>query len=145
MLKNWKFITIALVFIFLIIQFIPVDKNNPPTIGEITPPLEVKSILQRSCYDCHSHQTVWPWYSRIAPVSWLIAHDVKEGRDHLNFSTWSAYNQRQQLKLYEEIQEVIEKNEMPLKSYLWIHPSAKLTNADKRILKAWLSTTPSAN
>ncbi len=144
MLKNWKFITIALVLIFLIIQFIPVDKSNPPTIGEITPPPEVKSILQRSCYDCHSHQTVWPWYSRMAPVSWMIAHDVKEGRDHLNFSTWSTYNQRQQLKLYEEIQEVIEKNEMPLKQYLWLHPPARLTDADKRILKAWLSTTPSA-
>lgn len=144
MLKNWKFIIIALILIFLMIQFIPIDKSNPPTIGEISPPAEVASILQRSCYDCHSHQTIWPWYSRIAPVSWMIAHDVKEGRDHLNFSTWSTYNQRQQLKLYEEIQEVIEKNEMPLKQYLWLHPSARLTDADKRILKAWSSTAPAA-
>jgi len=144
MLKNWKFIIIALVLIFLMIQFIPIDKSNPPTIGEMSPPAEVASILQRSCYDYHSHQTIWPWYSRIAPVSWMIAHDVKEGRDHLNFSTWSTYTQRQQLKLYEEIQEVIEKNEMLLKQYLWLHPSARLTDADKRILKAWSSTAPAA-
>lgn len=143
MLKNWRLIIIVLVIIILIIQFIPVEKSNPPTVGEVSVPPEVKNILQRSCYDCHSHQTVWPWYSRVAPISWMIAHDVKEGREHLNFSAWSNYNQRQLLKLYEEIQEVIEKNEMPLKSYLWLHPAARLTDEDKRMLKSWVSTTPS--
>jgi hypothetical protein len=136
--KSWLKIIGVLAIMFIIIQFIPVEKSNPTIVSEIPSPAEVQKILKRSCYDCHSHQTVWPWYSHIAPVSWFIAHDVKEGRKHLNFSAWSQYDQRKQYRLYEEIQEVIAEEEMPLKPYIWLHPSAKLTEDDKMVIKEWL-------
>jgi len=136
--RPWLKIIFVLSFLFIIIQFIPVDKKNPAIVSEIPAPVEIQKILQRSCYDCHSHQTVWPWYSHVAPVSWLIAHDVKEGRENLNFSVWSDTDQRKQIKIFEEIQEVIEKKEMPLTTYLWMHPDARLDINDQMILKAWL-------
>lgn len=138
MKKPWLKIIIILAILLIIIQFIPVDKSNPATVSEMPAPVEVQKILQRSCYDCHSHQTIWPWYSHIAPASWFIVHDVKEGREHLNFSAWSQYDQRKQIKLFEEIQEMIEKEEMPLTQYVWMHPDAKLDINDQMILKAWL-------
>lgn len=138
MKKPWLKIIIILAILLIIIQFIPVDKSNPATVSEMPAPVEVQKILQRSCYDCHSHQTIWPWYSHIAPASWFIVHDVKEGREHLNFSTWSQYDQRKQIKLFEEIQEMIEKEEMPLTQYVWMHPDAKLDINDQMILKTWL-------
>ena len=136
--RPWLKIIFVLSFLFIIIQFIPVDKKNPAIVSEIPAPVEVQKILQRSCYDCHSHQTIWPWYSHVAPLSWLIAHDVKEGRENLNFSVWSDSDQRKQIKIFEEIQEVIEKKEMPLTTYLWMHPDARLDINDQMILKAWL-------
>jgi hypothetical protein len=126
--------------LLIIIQFIPVEKSNPAIESEIPATAEVQKILSRSCYDCHSHQTVWPWYSQVAPVSWLIAHDVKEGREHLNFSVWSEFDWRKKVKIFEEIQEVIEKGEMPLTSYLWMHPNARLDINDQMILKSWLES-----
>jgi len=72
-----------LVVAFVFIQFIPVDKSNPPVIVDIPTPPEVKAILKRACYDCHSNETVWPWYSQIAPISWLLARDVHEGRTEI--------------------------------------------------------------
>ena len=136
--RPWLKIIIVLAILLVIIQFIPVDKSNPAIVSEMPAPAEIQEILQRSCYDCHSYKTIWPWYSHIAPVSWLVAHDVKEGRENMNFSTWSQYDQRKQIKLFEEIQEVIEKGEMPLTPYLWMHPDARLDVNDQMILKAWL-------
>jgi hypothetical protein len=142
MKRSWFKIIIVLAFLLIIIQFIPVNKINPAIVSEMPAQVEVQKILQRSCFDCHSHETIWPWYSYIAPVSWLIAHDVKEGREHLNFSTWSQYDQQKQIKLFEEIKEVIEKEEMPLTQYLWMHPGARLDINDQMILNAWLVAAP---
>ena len=145
MKKSWIKIIGILVSMVIVIQFIPVEKSNPVTISEMPAPSDVRQILQRSCYDCRSHQTIWPWYSHIAPVSWLIAHDVKEGREHLNFSVWSQYDQRKQLRLHDEIQEMIDKEEMPLRPYLWLHPAAKLSEQDKRVIREWLIESQSTN
>ena len=136
--RPWLKIIIVLAILLIIIQFIPVDKSNPAIVSEMPAPAEIQEILQRSCYDCHSYKTIWPWYSHIAPISLLIAHDVKEGRENMNFSTWSQYDQRKQIKLFEEIQEVIEKGEMPLTPYLWMHPDARLDVNDQKLLKSWL-------
>lgn len=138
MKKSWQKIFIIMAILLIIIQFIPVDKSNPAIVSEMPAPVEVQKILQRSCYDCHSHQTVWPWYSQVAPVSWFIAHDVKEGREHLNFSVWSESDQRKMVKIIGEIQEVIEKEEMPLTPYLWMHQDARLDINDQKLLKSWL-------
>jgi len=132
-----KRIILIVVFFLIIIQFIPLDRSNPPAESEIQVSPEIHTLLRQSCYDCHSHQTVWPWYSKIAPVSWLVAHDVKEGREHLNFSNWGSYTEREKIKQLEEIKEVLEKNEMPLSTYLLMHPEARLSSEQTDLLKAW--------
>ena len=122
---------------FLIAQAIPVKRDNPPAEGEISAPPAVQALLKRSCYDCHSNQTRWPWYARVAPVSWLVAHDVHEGREHLNFSTWGRYSADERREQVEEIRENVEKGEMPLWFYLPLHPEAKLTAADVERIARW--------
>lgn len=122
------------------IQFIPVDTTNPAVKAEIKVPAEIKTLLETSCYDCHSNQTRWPWYSRIAPVSWLVAHDVEEAREHLNFSEWGLLDFEEQAELIEEIWEEVEEGEMPLWFYLPLHPEAQIDDRDRRILKEWASS-----
>jgi hypothetical protein len=84
-----KWSVVGLCVVFIMIQFVPVNRSNPPAQGDFRGSPEVVSVLRRACYDCHSNETVWPWYSRVAPLSWVIAHDVNEGRAVLNFSTWN--------------------------------------------------------
>ena len=89
-----KLLLMILVVALIVAQFVPVDLTNPPTDDgmRITAPEPVMDILQRACFDCHSHETVWPWYARVAPMSWLVEHDVLEGRDHMNLSEWGAWS-----------------------------------------------------
>ncbi len=130
----------ALVLIAIGIQFVPVDRSNPPIEGEIAAPPEVAQILERSCYDCHSHEVRWPWYGYVAPVSWLVAYDVEEAREHLNFSRWDQYEKEEQLELVEEIWEEVEDHEMPLDIYLWLHRDAVLSEVDRQTLRGWSTT-----
>ena len=132
-----KWAAVVFVILLLLIQLVPVDKTNPPIEAEIPASEEVRTILKRSCYDCHSNETSWPWYSRVAPISWLVAYDVKEGRDELNFSTWNKYSASKQNKKLKEIWEEIDEGEMPLWVYLPAHPTAKLSANDKAILQNW--------
>jgi len=127
----------ALVVILIAIQLVPVDRTNPPVVADFDGPAQVRAVIKTSCYDCHSHQTRWPWYSRVAPVSWLVAHDVEEGRSRLNFSQWGAYDAKRQAKLAEEMWEEVEEGAMPLKMYLLAHPGARLTAAAKASLRDW--------
>jgi hypothetical protein len=122
---------------FILIQLIPVNRNNPPIEQDVIAPREVKNILRRSCYDCHSNETIWPWYSYIAPVSWLIAYDIAEARDELNFSTWQKYRKKNFRKIRKKIWDEVEDEDMPLGNYLLLHPSARLSKEDKRILRQW--------
>ena len=133
-----KKILIALVVILIGIQFIPVDRKNPPITMDINAPDNVASILRASCYDCHSNETNWPWYSHIAPVSFLVAGDVKDGRKNLNFSEWDKYSSSKQSELLEEMIEEVEKEEMPLTSYTFTHPSAKLDPYRINLIKDWV-------
>ena len=132
-----KWAAVVFVILLLLIQLVPVDKTNPPIEAEIPASEEVRTILKRSCYDCHSNETRWPWYSRVAPISWLVVYDVKEGRDELNFSTWNKYSASKQNKKLKEIWEEIDEGEMPLWVYLPAHPKAKLSANDKAILQNW--------
>jgi hypothetical protein len=100
-------------------------------------PLEVRALLVRSCQDCHSAQTIWPWYSYVPPISWLVERDVRRGRDRLNLDSWSQYSSEQQRKLLADIATVIKNHEMPLAQYVFIHPDAKLSEADIEILYQW--------
>ena len=136
-------VVLALV-VFVAIQFINrPDRTNPsedPSMtitSRLAVPEDVRAMLDRSCADCHSNRTRWPWYSAVAPVSWLVAADVEEGREHLNFSAWGSYSRKRQASRMEMIATVVDKDEMPMKSYLLLHPDAELSEADKDLLCSW--------
>jgi hypothetical protein len=135
--RIFRYALIALVVLFLGLQVVPVERTNPPVEGEISAPPEVRTILRRACYDCHSNETVWPWYSYVAPVSFLVARDVHEGREELNFSTWSRLSPKRRHDMLEEIWEEVEEGEMPLPIYLPTHPEARLTGQDRAVLRNW--------
>ena len=143
MKKFLKWALVALALLFVAAQAIRPAMKNPPVDesktlranSQVTP--EVGAILDRSCNDCHSNQTVWPWYSQLAPVSWLLTRDVNEGRQQVNFSEWGTYNQRKAARKLKEMCEQVEHNEMPLWFYLPLHPTAKLSDADRKTLCDW--------
>lgn len=122
---------------FLAIQFVPVDRSNPPVEGDVPASSEVKAVLKRACYDCHSNETVWPLYSYIAPASWMVAKDVREGRDHLNFSTWPQIDTQEQIEKMHEVWEEVADGEMPPWFYTPVHRDAQLTSEDKTLLRNW--------
>ena len=137
---NPRRIALGILVLFLAIQVVPVDRSNPPERERLQAPPAVEAILQRSCVDCHSNQTHWPWYAYVAPASWLVTHDVEEGREYLNFSTWDLYDEDERVDLYEEIAEVIEDGEMPLWFYVPLHPEAQLSEQDSATLIRWAKT-----
>jgi hypothetical protein len=138
---RWTAISFAVLFIGL--QLVRPAKTNP-AIDEarrleqhIQMSAEVKATLKRACYDCHSNETIWPWYSQVAPVSWFVIDHVNHGRSHLNFSDWSRLDRQEQAKMLEGIQETVEGGQMPLASYLLAHSEAKLSPEDKRLIGGW--------
>jgi hypothetical protein len=133
-----KKILIALIVIIVAIQFIPVERSNPPVTQDIYPPDNISSIIRTSCYDCHSNETTWPWYSYVAPVSFLVVGDVNDGRKNLNFSEWDKYTGKKRGEMLEEIIEEVEKGEMPLTMYTFTHPNAKLDSYRVKLLKDWV-------
>lgn len=134
--RKFKYALFLIIFL-VVIQLIPVPKDNPPISSPLQVSAQVDMVLRRSCYDCHSHETSWPWYSRIAPISWLVAWDVIEGRDHLNFSIWGEYPANRQAKLFREIRETVDEGEMPPLQYLPTHPDAGLSEAEKNLIRNW--------
>jgi len=128
--------------VLALIQWVPVERSNPPVETELPATPQVSEVLRRACYDCHSNETVWPWYASIAPVSWLIARDVNEGREELNFSTWNRYDAKQRTERLEGIAEMVEEGEMPPWFYLPFHRDARLSAADVSALEAWTGPRP---
>jgi len=128
---------------FIVMQIIPVERSNPKTDPalEIKVPDNVKMVFKRSCYDCHSNETKWPWYSNIAPIKWFIARDVHVGRQWLNFSEWESYDEEKKRKLKEMIFTAIGLA-MPLGMYVQAHPKAKLSSKDREIIRKWTGLTP---
>lgn len=137
MKKFAKWAAVVLAIAFLVIQVVPVERDNPPVQGDVPASPEVRAVLRRACYDCHSNETRWPWYSQIAPVSWLVANDVREGRRSLNFSTWSRLARRDQSEVMHESWEKVSEGEMPPSNYLLTHPDARLSDEDRRLLQQW--------
>jgi hypothetical protein len=131
--------TLFVIFLFALIgvQFIEVERKNPPVAADLIAPPEVKAILKTACYDCHSNETEWPWYSSVAPVSWMITDHVREGREHLNFSNWETLYSGKKAGLKKEIWEEINNGNMPLASYTYLHPSANLDQMQKLTIKQW--------
>lgn len=125
--------------IFVLIQFLPIgpQRTNPPVIAEPkwdSP--ETRALARRACFDCHSNETAWPWYSYIAPVSWLLANDAQMGRRAFNFSEWKPGMMSAAI-----MEEQIRSGKMPLPQYLLMHPEARLTEVEKQKLIAGLHAT----
>ena len=137
---------IALCILLVLAQVYPKDnKNNSTTVSvndistKYPVPVNIKAILKSSCYDCHSNNTVYPWYSKIQPIaSWLGGH-IAEGKKNLNFSEFTIYSLKKQFSKLKEIQEQIKEDEMPLSSYTFIHRYANLNSNQKQLLLNWAS------
>lgn len=140
-----KKVVLGILVGIVLIQFIRPEKNTSKDWAndyskELNTPEEVKAIIKNSCADCHSNSTEYPWYSEIAPVSWYLAQHVNEGKEHLNFSEWTAYNSNQKKHILKDLKEVLESHEMPLKSYLILHEDATLSNEEYEIFQNWVKT-----
>jgi hypothetical protein len=137
----------GVVILFGLIQLIPVRQTNPPVVTQVNwDSAQTQELFSRACADCHSNETVWPWYAKVAPVSWLVARDVNEGREKFNLSNLAGMNSRRLNELPEELGEVIQEGEMPMPIYLPLHPTAKLSAAEKQALitgmRQTLANTP---
>lgn len=132
-----------LLLAFIVIQFFRPAKNIAEGISDkdistiYKVPADVQSILKTSCNDCHSNNTVYPWYANIQPVAWWLDDHVKEGKSELNFSEFAGYRIRRQYKKMQEINEMVKEGEMPLDSYLWVHRDAQLNEQQKLTLANW--------
>ena len=144
MKKRLKWVLVVLLVGFALLQLANPSRTSPPVeqdfIATAKPPASVAAAIRAACYDCHSSETIWPWYSRIAPVSWLIASDVNEGRDHLDLSDWPTESADVAKKL-DRINEVLGYREMPPKKYTLIHAAARLTETQRKEIMDWTDAT----
>jgi len=142
-MKVLKYVFYGIIAVFFLIQFIPVDL--PENINDLSndiiltekAPENIKLILSKACYDCHSNQTNYPWYSYVAPVSWLIAKDTKEGREELNFSDWAELSKRKKIGILKDMAEEVEEKKMPLEIYTVVHRKATLTDDEIEAVSDW--------
>ena len=144
MIKKLLKISLAVVIVALVvIQFFSVDKTNPPIVdaetleAAVSVPPDISLIIGRSCNDCHSNKTIYPWYSHIQPSGWFLRDHVDHGRSHLNFSVFNTYEPKKKAHKLEEVCEMMESRAMPLPSYLWLHRDAVLSDSDAKALCDW--------
>lgn len=140
-MKIFLYILGALVLVSLLIQLYTVERTNPVVVYDIPTTPVVKDVLERACYDCHSNKTAWPWYSKIAPASWIVSRDVHDGREVLNYSEWNRYGDREKIEMIRSSWRVVEAGTMPPGRYLRMHPEAVLGKDDIKILHEWASRT----
>lgn len=142
-MKLLKTILVVLLVVFVGMQFVRPEKNIADKVAATDliinekPDMEVAVILKTACYDCHSDNTKYPWYAEVAPVSYWIADHVEEGKEHLNFSSWTLYSAKKKAHKMEELIEEVEEHEMPLDSYTWMHGEAKLSEDQIKALNTW--------
>ena len=135
-----------LIVVLVIIQFYRPQKNISTEVAATDFLVVAKaddtiaSIIKNSCYDCHSNNTQYPWYAEVAPLSWWIAYHVDEAKEELNFSEWSTFSEKRKNKKLKEIVEELEEREMPLKTYLPMHPEAKLSDKQIVLLTTWIKS-----
>lgn len=143
MKKFLKIAVVVLFAVFIAIQFVRPDLTNPPIIqtetieSAVEIPKDAAAIFERSCSDCHTNKTNYPWYGKVSPFNWFLARHIEEGRRELNFSVWNTYEKRRKKRKLDRICEQITDGEMPLPSYLWIHRAAKLSEKDVKVLCDW--------
>jgi len=138
-----KKILLGLLAIFLILQIFQIDKNNPSYdaqqdyLSAVDVPDNLRALLKDACYDCHSHETKYPWYSYVQPVGWWLKDHVKDGKKHLNFSEWMTYAPKKAKHKLEECFEELENGAMPLKPYRFTHAEARLSDEQRQELVTW--------
>ncbi|EKR63849.1 heme-binding domain protein [Leptospira weilii str. 2006001853] len=133
-----KKLLFSLITAILFLQFLPIRPPEGTNRNEIQTSDEVKKILRKSCYDCHSDLTEWPWYSKIFPVNVYLYNHVKEGKVELNFSEWNSLSKKEKSTKGDSILETLEEKEMPPGNYILLHPSAKVTREELQVLKNWV-------
>lgn len=147
MLRWLRWIVPSLIAFLAVIQLIRPPRVNLPIdpkreiYSMVTVEPAVASTFSRSCNDCHSNQTVWPWYSYVAPASWLVVYDVNKGRSEMNFSEWGMYDPKKKSELLEGICKEVTEGEMPGAGYTLLHPNAKLTATDVSAICRWTQAT----
>ena len=141
---NWKkIIWIAVVAVIVIVQLIPsgrpevIDINPNDLIVNNALPDSISNLLKSACYDCHSNETVYPWYAYVAPVSWLVSRDTRLGRGEVNFSDWEQLIKMDKAKLLGDIADEVEDGIMPMPIYILMHPEAKLTMEQRQLIVDW--------
>ena len=143
LMKIVKLLILVLLIAVVIIQFIPNDKpevvltNENDLIYNNQLPENIRVMLKESCYDCHSNETIYPWYSYVAPISWLVVRDIKLGRDELNFSHWESQSKIDKAKNLDKIIDEVTDGNMPMPIYTIMHANAKLSDDDRRLITEW--------
>lgn len=138
-----KRILLVLLIGFIVIQFFRPERNvsAQTSRNDITTlyamPGDVKQIMDKACFDCHSNNTKYPWYAEIQPIAWWLADHIEEGKEHMNYSEFASYGLRKQYHKLEETEEMVKENHMPLDSYTWMHRDAKLTTEERQRLAQW--------
>ena len=136
-IRNLKPVGLILVAVLFLSQAIRIEKSNPPVQSDISADPAIRPLLRRACYNCHSNETNWPWYSNVAPFSWLIGSDVTGGRRHVNFSEWATYGSAIQSHKLAGIAEEVRDGEMPPWYYTWVHSDSRLSPAERNEIHAW--------
>ncbi len=128
--------------VFLLLQLVPAGRTNPPVMGDLQAPPEVKAALLRCCYDCHSNETHWPWYAYVNPVAFLIVRDTDFGRRKLNFSDWQGYKQVKRKSKASDAVDEMHEGHMPLGPYLWMHRDSQPTPQELHAIESWSDSLP---
>jgi hypothetical protein len=143
MTKRAKRLLSVFVAIFVAIQFLGPTRTNPPVVeshtirNQVQMPSQIADIMNRACMDCHSHETRWPWYSRVAPIRWWLVNHVNAGRNTLNFSEWTQYRPSYAIATLGSMGEVVQRDLMPLASYRALHPEARLSKREAEMFSDW--------
>ena len=143
MKKLLKILIILVISAFVVIQFFRIDKANPPIVpaetleSAVSVPPDIALIIGRSCSDCHTNNTLYPWYSNVQPMAWFLKNHIDNGRQNLNFSIFNTYTPKKKVKKFEEICEQLQLGAMPLPSYLWIHRDSVLKDTESKALCDW--------
>ncbi|WP_026951261.1 heme-binding domain-containing protein [Algoriphagus mannitolivorans] len=146
-MKTWQYLLGGVGILFLVIQLVPNDlpevkTDNPgDLIGSGIVSDEVASLIKKSCYDCHSNTTRYPWYAYVAPSSWLVAKDIREAREEVNFSNWNDYDMMGKLAILDDIYSEVEEEHMPMPIYTVLHSDAKLDAAQRQKIMEWAEAT----
>jgi hypothetical protein len=138
-------ILIVLLAIFIILQFFGINRSVPQTdpnkdfMAVANPPQEIQALMHDACYDCHSNETKYPWYSHIQPGGWFMQNHIDEAREHMNFSEWGDNSTDTQMDKLKHSANMVKRKKMPLKSYLFLHPEARLTDEEIGTLSDWFN------